>query len=485
MREFLNSFDKDTIYRQYISLIEEAKDYEKITRYKMVEVGQKTIVEDFTLVAKALTYERFNDVRDTILKFEKNGLIVFEPKFMRKFDPMMLYFMSKTIDVDGFVHFVLDTDIINHFKNFSWTDELYEYKLFETVAFGMVETYGDMAYSEIDELYHEIREDKYQKYPSISMNFQMKINMFSKGHLAMKDGVIHRIIDQFDLPLWDVEERKLFDLEYFYNKGKYLLKIDDMSEAKHITKDEIGRIIGNAIQEEIQIQDDPVSFLKSPEFYNGSQVSDFKETIYDWPLWQYGGLSFSEIEGKQDGVIDRSLGEGMLEFITRFVEYGNHKYRYTKHVETELEAYHVLTKTLKRKNIFEGFKRSRFYPHSEFSDIFLKSFEEAVMIKQGLAIDYFGNKLIVVHDNVIYHVSGITHSIETNISSSSLPQFVDFVLLPLDNALTYGLSIVSYPVFAFRDKLQQIQTQMDTADQVHDLNDLLMLKHMHTSRFKN
>lgn len=475
MRSYLRRIDKYHVWMGYSVVIEDTQDYEKTTRYEMFDEAQDLIRSNPQLLEDILTEEEM----DQAIKLAYRD----EPIFLHYGDSIIrttpLLFIFEHLEARGKDSvFKMIPEISLFLKNFEKSESYHEKKAYEFIVKGMIDFYGIIYFSDINYLYQTLRKEKHKKYPPLLIEDfdHLTSRLHLRSYTCYRDCFVHELIDDEVVDFKPIKNRRAFDLETYYEMGYYGYPI---SRFKTELQEKIQTNKTANVHLFMQTLVNPQNFLIELEFFQSGYINTFLETIKDdldtWPLWNYGGKSIQEI---YDGVgtIDKDKQNEFLNFMKTLTNFGNHKYRIIpkKLSYTEEEALNIIEEIVKRKLDVNEFKKSRFYPHDKNSEEFINGFKHAIHIELGYAISYLEGKLLVLKDDVIYHVAGITHSIEENISEIQLPIMVSMILIPLKDSITYTVSMMSMPSVSMGPgMIDFLQNDFKSAKHAHKLSDIV------------
>ena len=185
-------------------------------------------------------------------------------------------------------------------------------------------------------------------------------------------------------------------------------------------------------------------------------IEPYYEQLLDWPIWQFDGLSYNQYnDAFHTDVLDDDKQESFISFISEIITYGNRKYRYFKNVRTveqliktvdSDQAFDILNDSLVHPKFAEQFIASGTYTSGPHIQEYLLSARKAIVMKRAFAYGIDNGLLAVYFEGVVYHVKGITQPIYQVIFPQQLPTFIDLVIFPLSDCITYGVSIRSMEI---------------------------------------
>lgn len=461
MREVLKGMRKEFLYDSYERIVDNPKDYTKITRYKMHEEALEVLSKDPYKLKDSLRLLELDDMLRIAHESNENGEYFTGDSFFDYPSGMILFGFESFDEENGI--FTMEPNIREYFKNFEYSDYEEELIYFLFVVEGMVETYGIIKYEDIEDIYAKQRKSKYRKYQPMTIrdNEVVGQHLFSKHHSLYLDAIVHNSIEEEYIHNYFTPHRELYSLDYYYNMGKYRLPLENTDEFTDLIRDELSLIRIGYLNSLIQINPENTTILEELNILGdveSSVLELFKNIVLNTPIWKYGGLSVLDYEMPDASMLDEDIQSDYLTFIEKFIEFGNQKYRlYPKNKKlSDEEAFHVLKHTIGRKNIVDNYSKSRYYPKVDRAEEFKLGLDNAIEIEMGYAFGYKDGKLLVFKEGFIFEVTGITHPIEDILSSNYLPVMVNIVLIPLIDNITYGVSMQSMPALQLGSNITNI-----------------------------
>ena len=102
----------------------------------------------------------------------------------------------------------------------------------------------------------------------------------------------------------------------------------------------------------------------------------------------------------------------------------------------------------------------------------LNGFKYSIPIEGGYAFDYEDGKLKIYQDGTVYAIVGITTPLENIIDPSQLPLYVDTTLIPLEDAITFAITIIDHQFEIDERAKQRYSNEIKEANTVYNIHDL-------------
>lgn len=478
MSRRIKNDEKRLIANYYYNLLDDLKDYDRITGDKMFAAVYELFRKDFRVMNKLLTIDEFNKLKKIANKVFEDGFYV--AKFSEIDFKESLFF--KDVEVtDDETYYYLEDAALDHLLNYQLTDQDKEYDYYFHMICGMVESYGLINFDEIQEVYLDSRGSELAKLikETIDKNFYLHAMLEDRMYEIEDDSVIHPLVaGNYDYALGEIS--LIYEHKFYYEVGYYgfplafmeALKITDVKDLKYQAQN-----VNFLINKEAGPHD---FFERERHLLEAMDDAEF-EVYLHWPLWALGGKTFDDVLARdKDAVLDLEVATAFDRFIHELNSFINRKYKYVniKDKYTPSESFTILTSAMKNRRIFRDFERSPKMAKTELNQEFIEAFKMATFIEHGYAYAYQNNRLLVLDaDNVVYHVAGINHSIEDNIPHHRLPTMVSMIVLPIKDNITYAFSISQIAQLAFGENIVSMYKEsISKAKHLYDAKDYVQYK---------
>lgn len=465
------SVRKEFIYEVYSKTVDNPKEYEKITRKKMIQEVLEYYKEDNHL-EECLTCQDILDLKEMI----KNGNQIQRQECMHLYQLLLLDFIdykTKCINQD-ILPFILERIDSFDLEKAKQRDEK------NNLLIGMIKAYGIIKVHNLNQFimaFNEINGTDLDLKRDVFMNRIVREYYF----LAYRDDskyIVYKIFDDYIEDCLDIQEDetfnvKLFDYESLINIAKYDFDIS-VTSLKKLYR-ELQKIDFSYIRERIirdliimlnfgyEYQDIKDSFFSIPFIYSSltpQLLKYIKNAMDDIPLAIYYGLTQREIEEKEDGqeenleylqsvkqnraCLGAKEANRFYKLYMNLLDYVNKKYHIIR--ENNLaRAYHVnpTDQAKIREKLFENLSIIDEYvalnPNRLNSTLLkqVKEMKNAIMMN-CVIVKYDNNYTLVMGENeTLYGVIGDVCNLDEVIPAHSLPYMCKLVLVPYKGKIVY------------------------------------------------
>ena len=528
--EFINRYPKEDVYTLYSHMIDDVKEYEKITRKQMLSSIYDALIEDTSrfdgyVSVDALRYLIEIAQGKRRLKFDS----VPEYKLIKELqDAFLLSFYGMP---DGFR---VPKKIQHIFKDLEITKRHQELDVIYTFLKGVILVKGHVDMDELDKIFQSCK-------PShISLSLHDAIMNLPRIFLKINEAA-YQFEDVFEHPGFyrslvyeDYIPTYKHTWETYMSVGQYGLNLYNPILNEFYTKlcqhkDEIMRdifvdefVTMTQLNEEFNMRYVLETFMEI-EPNMDKAIKLYNDIVVEIPRWQFKGDPISlvdraQIKKRQEEIQEENeeyLGElcpcgsglslieccendyilmshqAILDEKQMYVFYGlyymllhrtNEKYKIFPHIANADKFFERLTQPnfvkLAEKffnspeiitDYIKQYKRELTSTHLEI----LTGFQHTLK-KTFIALRYENQKLVLLdeEEKKIYMVSGIVSAIALNIPFFVLPQFVETRLIPLNNVITYDVFINQIPVAIgpnIRKELKKVEKQSKIINNIHDM----------------
>lgn len=489
MKKIIDLAGKKTIFESAIKLTGLNINYTQTSRYKMFALAQEFLNDYPELIVEHLSLfdiDKFIKIAKLSYKAEDSYELILEHSLV---SDVFIFAFNYDEETESFY---MLPKIKNYLIDFEWQDKDYEIKYFQTIAKGMIETYGTMIYQDLDYLYNQYRDVKYKKFNSkkSSQDESLKQFLSSYGYIIYKDGFVHKLVHESDAVLSNSKSRTRYSMDFYFFMGYYNVPIESkkawnklVNENKyHSTTLEFQIDLAKI---EMQTYDDPEMVIEIDRTVLKRYSPSFLKLLYTWPIWQYGGDDVSYLKEDIDddadfnnelGLIDEELRDDFVEYLEGFIVFADEVYGFypSNRVLFDFEAYVVMERLIGNKDIIEDYKKSIMYPPSQYTQEFDRAIENAFKITHGLAIGYEEGNLMVYHNGNVYFIAGVYENIVMGDPDDFEPVFVNLIVLPLEDNLTYAISIDELRELELTQEMYfEITKELETAEAILSIKDLL------------
>lgn len=460
---------KDFIYDVYERIVDDPKDYEKITRKLMIKKIFEYYKQDNHLEL-CLTYQDIIDLKEIINngnKTKKHYHHLYELLLLDFSDPETLHFDC------------INTDILPFIKEHIYTYDLEKVKQREEsnqFIIGMIRSYGIINLNNFEQylhLYNEIYKKK------IDIEHDVLQNRFLREYYCIRqDGndyfIVFKVFDSYFDNIYDFQQEenfeiKMFDEQTLINIGKYGFDISKKSlndlyrELLVNENKELRDILYVMLNMQYDFEDIKNYFMNN--IYFRSYVKDdllkcIKNAIDDIPLAIYYGKTTDEYCQDQDQAFQNYVylesqkqGNAHLEskdarsfykMYMGLLDYVNQKYQIVKESDFDI-AYHVnpMDQVKIREKLFEDLSIIDEFIQknpNHFNKMMLKQVKEvknAVKVR-GMIVKFERNYTIFIDENdIVYGIIGANSNLDEIIDKNHLPHMCQLVLVPYKNKIIY------------------------------------------------
>ena len=476
MRSFINMFDKEQMYEYYITIVDQVKDYDKVTRLKMNDEILAHFLDHKDEIPDVFTLNELKEAVHISKVCKTSGTYKRTVDFYLSFPSFKHTFLFESRTVNGDQEtFRMLPEFSSFLSNFVIGLELEERKYFELIVRGMLLVHGGILVEDILSLYFKKRPSKYAGLPVFNFDdfHYFKVSLQVLEYDVYTDALFDPSLDAENLDFRLDLTQSDYNLDFYHDFAvvglpKQFLKKDH----RPLFVPRVQELIHSGLQ----FSNSPENLIFDQEFLDLLSFVGVDVSVLDaWPIWRYGGLSFAQHQLiTKDQLIDGSLTQPFLDYVHDLVRYGNKKYKYIPKNEEifDTDAFEIIKKSLLRKDFLKQFHASRKNIVSELTD----GFDNAVIMNTAIAYKYESGKLLIHHEGVVYHVSGISCPINENIIEKKLPCIVSAVLIPLADSITYALSIIEYRIFIGPGMISAFESELKESVHVHNIDEFYALK---------
>ncbi len=493
---YINKYPKEDVYAVYLTTEFAFKEYDDITRRKMLEAIYDQIVYEPSWLETYLNEETLsffidvaNDKYDLIkLPFKKYAIL------QNLQEAYLIYFDT------NYRKYIIPSKIKEVIQNYVISENHHLMDEFYYFIKGLILTRGLILVEEAHDIYLTLK-------PShMDLDFKKTLVSLSRFMIEIQDYYLFNsnliVVNDFETEInLSYEPKFQYTWEMYISFGKYGVnrEIDIFDELYlKAIKDLPEKIAKETFERIITFIQDNGSFMKDLMKHNYNLLIKNKElalklyekTIDEFPSWEFKGDHFSmvdieyererDFEFQNDFMCPCGSGNTLLECCAnKEVLLGNHAIL-EYNMERELYAMlHMLMyeanlkhKMFKYKSIvslidnldkedFIKLKDLVFEDKAVIKDFIEKHKDDLMEFQMEIlngflnsykntfiAIRYVDQKLLLYDEttNTQYIVSGIMSPISENLYDSKLPVFVETRLIPLKDRITYDVFINEMPV---------------------------------------
>lgn len=527
---FINRFDKVMIFTIYEQMVDDSKDYEKITRKKMLFSIYEALIEDPSRFDGYVSANALNLLIDLAHEKQELNFDDFEEyKLVQELqDSFLLIFhgMPEGFKVPSMLSSVIKTIQIS--DRHKVLDQIYDFLK------GILLVRGQVSMKELKIIYDECKPSSI----SISLNealhnlprIYLHIDMAAFVH---ENAFSHPMFHD-DLIFFDYKPVYKHTWETYISFGKYGINIYNaiMNEFYEKLKKNKDKILFEYFVEELVVftqlsLDFDMSRIMQTFIEIESDIDRgvklYNDVIKEIPRWKYKGdpISLADMEQIHDiedlldndnelfDDFDCPCGSGLLiedccnneEVLLKnraalsedrvHLFYGlfyvllhrtNQKYRLHPHFSNAERFF----ERLQQPDFIK--LADKFFDSPDIIKDYIKQYEGQItseqleiltgfqysIKKKFVALRYVHQKLVLLDEEEkrLFYVSGITNGISLNIPNNDLPQFVETRLIPMNHEITYAVFISQMPVVIgvnIRKELKKIEKQSKVIRNIEEL----------------
>lgn len=477
MNKFINSMPKEPVYHLYAKCEENPIDYEKITKVKMMEAVRHLVRSNKALIEEILSLEELNRVISKDLRTYGGSI-----------NELFLY---EKIEED---HFVMYPEFEAMVDALVITDTLRERDYYKRAVKGMLQVYGGLPFTTIETFYEQGRDKAFEDLPIPTiMNVPFFVNdLFFDGYGLYKGVVIHPVMEESGMKPFLSNVGIKYPIQTYVDifdhgaSDEFIEKYYPESSDKRSDLNMVRHVYLSFIQGDDHVVETLSKIANGEVLEPYFLIEPYYEQLLDWPIWQFDGLSYNQYnDAFHTDVLDDDKQESFISFISEITTYGNRKYRYFKNVRTveqliktvdSDQAFDILNDSLVHPKFAEQFIASGTYTSGPHIQEYLQSARKAIVMKRAFAYGIDNGLLAVYFEGVVYHVKGITQPIYQVIFPQQLPTFIDLVIFPLSDCITYGVSIRSMEIglgSGIKDIFEKEIQQAEHKYSIDDFNTVL------------
>ena len=477
MRKIINRLSKEEIYDYYEIIVEDSKDYDNITKFKMVEAIQEEFIFDTDIIGDIYSAEDFDNLRRDALK--DADYFQFEVRLA------FLYGLDEASNL------VLLPFVKEYLKDTEDNLEFDHIQEFKKVFVACVGIYGHIDFNDIIDIYAKVRSPRFKNLdiPNLYEHSNFVLALQIDGYILIQGSILHPLVTSLEKPVPLSYVGHIYTLEeylHFESQSCFTLPTGfSSSDMDFMTKVEL--II--EIRERmlfLQDNDEPAFLMHrlqediESEAIDEEEIQLFKEFL-QLPVWLLGGQTGAMfLNNDHKGVIDNKYF-GLFElFRDEYMLYGLKKYQKHNRSKTveELrdsldinEAAELLESLVNDPKFTQRFINSKSYTDHDLIHEFILAIQNPIMIDKGFSVGFTNHMLDIYHNKHVYRVSGLKQPIEQTIIQTG--GFLNTILFPLENCITYGLGFQEFNIGVGEGMQQMVFREAKDAVVVENLSDLI------------
>ncbi len=526
---FINRYDKVTVFTLYEQMVDDSKDYEKVTRKKMLLSIYEALIEDPNRFEGYVSANALSLLIELVHKRQELGFDdIEEYKLVQELqDSFLLIFhgMPEGFKVPSMLEKVVKTIQVS--DRHKALDQIYDFLK------GILLVRGQVPMKELKTIYDACKpsnisislNEALHHLPRIFLDIDMSAfiheNAFSHpmfyGDLILfayepvykhtwetyisfgKYGIniYNPILNEFYEKLQKNKDKVLY--EYFVEEMVVLTQLSldfDMSRIMQTFIDiesdvDRGVKLYNDVVKEIprwKYKGDPISLADTEQIHHIENLLDNEDDLledFDCPCGS--GLLTEDCCNNEEVLLKNhaALSEDrVLTFYGLFyllLHRTNQKYRLHPHFNNAERFFERL-----QQQDFTSLA-DKFFNSPDIINDYIKQYEGQItpdqlevltgfqysLKKKFVALRYDHQKLVLLDEDKkrLFHVSGITNGISLNIPNDVLPLFVETRLIPLNHEITYAVFMSQMPVVIgvnIRKELKKIEKQSIVIRNIED-----------------
>ena len=526
--DFINRYPKETVYTLYVHIVDDAKEYEKITRKKMLFSIYELLIEDTNRLDGYVSSEALHLlIQLNQHKAKLNFDSIEEYKLIQELqDSFLLAFYGMP---DGFK---VPNMIQGIFKNVQISERHKDLDAIYYFLNGVLLVRGKVEVSELETIYQDCKPSEMKisihealiNLPRIFLKINVSAYQYENSfeHPAFYNDLIVSDYTPVYKHTWDT----------YISVGKYGVNIYNPilnDFYKKLTKHQEEIIIDSFIEDFVittqLAMDFDMSYIMQTfmdiEPDTDKAVALYNEVAREIPRWRFKGDPISLIDRNQvykahdqmenddefedvycpcgSGLLVDDCCDNYPTLIKNQAVLGEDK------AQLFYGLYYLLIHRTNQKyrlhphfsNIERFFDRlsqpdfvkiaDRFFESPDIISDYIKQYKDQItpmqleiltgfqhaFKKTFVALRYEHQKLVLLDDQNkrIYLVSGIVSGIALNIPYDQLPQFVETRLIPLNHVITYDVFINQIPVVIgtnIRKELKKVEKQSKVIRNIED-----------------
>lgn len=484
MKDIINRINKGFYYQCYLELnYEHVLEYDKITRLKMVDVIRQIALEEPQKMLRYLEVEHIERLQTFARNTVKDPNWMLEDDFLK---PELFFAM----DLKQENQYTMRPEFVKFFSIYDYKKDLdtQQYHCFKTLVKGMLWVHGIVFIDHLEQVFNNHRPQKFKHYPDVVFSdYEQLIHYLLSRYVSIyRDAIIHEFFEDNEIEPISIPTYKGYSIDDYLTMGSTEFSktyLDSLHEEERTRLENLSYGTAEHMTNLIQMRDLDDIFKDSvhsrgPLYY---QEGRYPGIINHWPLWILGGKTLDIYDKEMfNSTLSETLQDAFQKIIHEFIHYANKVYRYKSHHHdlitfsqstSDQEISEILEDAFKRPKFMDRFIASRKEKPEHFDEI-IQGFQNAIIVTRGYADKFENGKLLVYYEDKIYHVLGITRPIQNVISEEYLPHFIDTILIPLNDSITYALSIRQYQIH-IGDNIRNIfKNDMRTAKHVYSIRDL-------------
>lgn len=461
INKLINKYDKTLIYYHYLLVVgyENAKQYERITKAKMIEEIREKLLSNPELIIKTIDYRAIKRLRKIVEQEANNEIVLFNYS-----ESLDIYDLQKLFALDYTDEQITVTLDVKHLLAEVLDDrELLAYDYYKHVVKGMLHSYGILTYELIDELYNRLSlaENPEHFYVSIEDDKTFIDALRYQDYLVYTNAIAHPEFDEVEHSLNLIERE--YSLDFYYNLSKLGYPLQCTEKVAEYNKTAEHKYFGSTytMAKSIHSHDtfmDVIERLRNSNDNENDYERLMNEIYLNWPLWNAGGLTIKELESRQSRKYDGSKleHEMMIEFVNYFNNFAYFANQKLKLVDPNLNfeefIYEVTaekTDEIIRKSVFNRAIINQYInlvknaPYVNM-EAFNNALKGAILVKGGTFVGYDNESLAMIKTKKrVYHVTGVSKGIDSIFKDLGSCK-VDLIILPLEDTLTYFFFASTY-----------------------------------------
>lgn len=478
MRNIIKSIPKELIYQYYEILVFETIDYDRITRFKMVDEIIEVLKEQPDMIGDIYSEFQLNNLRNEMYKADE--------LMYSDVNLLFVYTMDEHSELKllPFVKQYLD----DNFETLAF-QQLQEFKKF---FLGCMGVYGHVYFDDILRIYEEVRSSKFKALPvpDLIEHTEFVLALQTDDYLILEGSIVHPLALDCEKPFPVSYIGHVYTLDEYLYFGKNLcFNLPTEFTGVDIELSSSYRLRWQVRQNMLTVQnDDNPSFLvhhlqkvleELSDMDNEDRIS--AQELLNLPIWLLGGQTGKDfLNTEHKGIINEKY-LGLFEFFRdEYLLYGLKKYHKHNRSKSVIElreslnmndAADLLHSLVNDPKFTQRFIQSKSYTEHEFVDVFIKAIENPIIIEKGFSLGFTNHKLDIYHDNCVYRVSGLKQPIEQTVAETG--RFLNTILFPLDDSITYGLGLQEFGISIGDNMAQVFKKEAKHANVIESFTDLI------------
>lgn len=481
---YLGHAPKDFVADYYYKIVDFSKDYEKITKKKMIE-EIKEFYSNSEIIISICTIKELEILKEMI-----NGKYEFVPNhyfYLCSLADKLLIYLSPIITImDDFKKV-----ITNALKKVDWNKKQEEDKI-DALAIGYIKVMGSIydkvLYQFLSQML-EISEEKIMKYLNNSELFKYHVGLCQKYMPSLGKWVNEYYYRDYQDYLDELDEQrkeyaksagKMIDLNDYINIFFNKVNVNNPKVKKMFTelsKNHNFPLILDQINLTVLLNEDYDIFLESMKIlleddYTEENLKIMKEAMDEMPSGALNGLTHNEWEKANDEEIElhkknpnehqanahlnKKECDLFYKLYMALIEYTNNTYHINENIKKIYHAKNIDPQILiniidylweNKEEIISDFISKNPY---QFNNTELKLINEFKRgIRKNLIITKYERNYTLIYDTKkdgIYRIKGLNCNIDEIMDPDELPMFIKTTLLPFKDNMVFDGIITHTPI---------------------------------------